>query len=431
MEGFRPGVKADLTQVSERLRTFYTRIHNRFRLIGWDECGLTPLDEMFTLDGDAAHADGYVWLAGRKKDLIIRGAQHKARSCYEGNQEIRWQKLSAATKPHFTGAYHAPAIVANPTVRQHLSCRFVDNRHYPSFIDHRCGVPERSDPDSARRSVRGGADTAAAEVDPIPTWFTQFLNDRQTRKPSAHTMKAYRQDFTSIATLITGDPARLGVADITKDTMRTAFAAYARNHEAASIRRCWSTWNVLCTFLYTGEMLAANPMQLVGRPKLAKPLPKALPRTAVEALLETVAHDQDSKRQIDWAERDLAIIHTTLLAGLRAEELRQADVGDIRTKDDGSAVIHVKGKGGKDRSVPIEAELLSVIEAYLAAARSGSTVIQSAKRTAGAPPYRDGRPKLRCSLAATANASPVEHCNRESNGPSNAPDPKRSPFPAL
>lgn len=42
--------------------------------------------------------------------------------------------------------------------------------------------------------------------------------------------------------------------------MRHAFAAYARDHEAASIRRCWSTWNVLCTFLYTGEQLAANPM---------------------------------------------------------------------------------------------------------------------------------------------------------------------------
>ena len=147
--------------------------------------------------------------------------------------------------------------------------------------------------------------------------------------------------------------------------MRTAFAAYARDHEAASIRRCWSTWNVLCTFLYTGEVLAANPMQLVGRPKLAKPLPKALPRTAVEALLETAAQDHAFQRQIDWAERDLAIVLTALLAGLRAEELRQADVGDIRTTDDGAAVIHVKGKGGKDRSVPIEAELLSVIEAYL------------------------------------------------------------------
>jgi integrase len=178
-------------------------------------------------------------------------------------------------------------------------------------------------------------------------------------------MKAYRQDFIAIATLVTGDPARLGVADITQDSMRTAFAAYARDHEAASIRRCWSTWNVLCTFLYTGEQLAANPMQLVGRPKLAKPLLKALPRTAVEALLETVAHDRGSQRQIDWAERDLALILTALLAGLRADELRQADIGDIRTTDDGAAVVHVKGKGGKDRSVPVEAELLAIVAVYL------------------------------------------------------------------
>ena len=227
-------------------------------------------------------------------------------------------------------------------------------------------VPERSETGSPPPSVRFGVDTEAAEVDAIPEWFSQFLNDRQTRKPSAHTMKAYRQDFIAIATLLAGgDPSRLAVADITKDSMRSAFAAYARDHEAASIRRCWSTWNVLCTFLYTGEQLMANPMQLVGRPKLAKPLPKALPRTAVEALLETVAQDQNSRRQTDWAERDLALILTALLAGLRAEELRQADVGDIRTTDDGSGVIHVKGKGGKERSVPIEAELLSVIQTYL------------------------------------------------------------------
>lgn len=56
--------------------------------------------------------------------------------------------------------------------------------------------------------------------------------------------------------------------------------------------------------------------------------------------------------------------------GPRAQKLfasgfRQADVGDIRTTDDGAAVILVKGKGGKERAVPIEAGLLSVIEAYL------------------------------------------------------------------
>jgi integrase len=69
-------------------------------------------------------------------------------------------------------------------------------------------------------------------------------------------------------------------------------------------------------------------MQLVGRPKLAKPLPKALPRTAVEALLETVAQDRGSRRQTDWAERDLALILTALLAGLRAGELCTTDIGD-------------------------------------------------------------------------------------------------------
>jgi integrase/recombinase XerC len=220
--------------------------------------------------------------------------------------------------------------------------------------------------DHARPAPPDGSNTDAAEADPFPDWFTAFLHDRQTRKPSAHTIKAYHQDYVAIASLINSDdPASMNIVDITKDSMRAAFAAYAQDHEAASIRRCWSTWNVLCTFLYTGEQLAANPMQLVGRPKLAKALPKALPRTAVEALLETVAQDRNSQRQTDWAERDLAIILTALLAGLRAEELRGINVGDIRTTDDGAAVIHVKGKGGKERSVPIEAELLSVIQTYL------------------------------------------------------------------
>src|SRR5271166_6652422 len=242
----------------------------------------------------------------------------------------------------------------------------MDKIDYPSFFWHRGRVPDHPGPTSAPTPARTGDASEPADAESFPDWFTQFLNDRQTRKPSAHTMKAYRQDFAAIAFLVTdGNPARLTVADITKDSMRYAFAAYARDHEAASIGRCWSTWNVLCTFLYTGEQLAANPMQLVGRPKLAKPLPKALPRTAVEALLATVADDRDSQRRTDWAERDLALILTGLLAGLRAEELLRADVGDIRTTDDGAAVVHVKGKGGKERSVPIEGGLLSVIEAYL------------------------------------------------------------------
>ena len=67
---------------------------------------------------------------------------------------------------------------------------------------------------------------------------------------------------------------RLGT-DITKDRMRAAFAAYAPAHEPASIRRCWSTWNVLCAFLHTAELIPANPMAFVSKPKAAKTLPRS------------------------------------------------------------------------------------------------------------------------------------------------------------
>ena len=95
-----------------------------------------------------------------------------------------------------------------------------------------------------------------------PEWFAAFLADRGTRKPSAHTLKAYRQDFDAIAALIAGGQVLPGVAlgSITIDTMRTAFARYAQTHEAALIQRCWSTWNVLCTYLYTAELIGSNPM---------------------------------------------------------------------------------------------------------------------------------------------------------------------------
>jgi integrase/recombinase XerC len=137
-------------------------------------------------------------------------------------------------------------------------------------------------PDESRS---GAGATAAA----LPGWFVDFLDDRATRKPSAHTMAAYRQDFAAIAAQLAADRAGdIALAEVTKDHMRAAFAAYASTHEPASIRRCWSTWNVLCDFLYTAELIAANPMPFVGRPKPAKTLPRSLPRPAVGALLEAV-----------------------------------------------------------------------------------------------------------------------------------------------
>src|SRR4051794_25960162 len=160
--------------------------------------------------------------------------------------------------------------------------------------------------------------TDATRDDGRPAWFQAFLADRGTRKPSAHTMKAYRQDFDAIATLIVGEHepvAGMPLSAICTDQLRTGFAGYADTHEAASIRRCWSTWNVLCTYLFTAELIPANPMPQIGRPKTTKTLPKALHHTAISELVAATEDDEQLRRS-DWPERDRAIILTALLAGL-------------------------------------------------------------------------------------------------------------------
>ncbi len=194
-----------------------------------------------------------------------------------------------------------------------------------------------------------------------------FLRDRAIRKPSPHTVKAYKQDFISIATLLAGNPERVAHLTpdaITKDAMRTAFAAYANTHEAASIRRCWSNWNTLCDFLFRGELIALNPMSLIGRPKVAKTLPKGLDADTISELLRVIDDERGSRRRSDWADRDRAIVLTAVLTGLRADELMRADIRDIRPTDDGG-VVHVRGKGNKDRRIPVEQPLIRELEAYL------------------------------------------------------------------
>ena len=116
-------------------------------------------------------------------------------------------------------------------------------------------------------------------------------------------------------------------------------------------------------------------MPLIGRPKVAKTLPKGLGAETIAELLRVIDEDRGSGRRSDWAERDRAIVLTAVLAGLRADKLVRADVGHIRLTDEGG-VIHVHGKGNKDRRIPVERALIHELEAYLDSRQSrfpGST----------------------------------------------------------
>jgi integrase/recombinase XerC len=61
-----------------------------------------------------------------------------------------------------------------------------------------------------------------------------------------------------------------------------------------------------------------------------------LPAGSVAALLARLNTDPQPRRRSDWVERDRALILSALLAGLRADELLRANVGDLRGRDDGA-----------------------------------------------------------------------------------------------
>jgi integrase len=93
----------------------------------------------------------------------------------------------------------------------------------------------------------------------------------------------------------------------------------------------------------------------------------------VAALLAALDAESEPHHRRDWMERDRAHL-TSLLTGLRADELLRANVGDIRRTDDGAAVP-VRGKGGKDLRIPVQSPLVQILERYLdsRAARFPST----------------------------------------------------------
>lgn len=241
---------------------------------------------------------------------------------------------------------------------------FTDNHEYV------CSLPRVSEYPPAQATswskLQGRNESEPRER---PDWFAAFLADRGSAKPSPHTVRAYAQDFDSIAALIVtdrdaDDGTELKLADITTDNVRGAFARYAANHKPASIRRCWSTWNALCTFLFREELISTNPMSRVRRPKPDATTPKSLARETVDAVLTAITADSQSDNPRVWVERDQAMVLTCLLAGLRTEELVQTNIEDVRRTSRG-AFIHVRGKNRKERNVPIESPLIEVIERYL------------------------------------------------------------------
>lgn len=203
--------------------------------------------------------------------------------------------------------------------------------------------------------------------EPVVELIDEFFLARRPKKHSAHTLAAYERDLHSVlghlADVLDKKPDDVVIGDLTVRVLRRGFAAIS-HQSAATISRTWSTWNQLFTFLVADGIVEGNPMAAVEKPRVPKSRPKAITGDdSVHLLLQVAAAGRKNARD-PWPERDLAVVVTLVTCGLRLAELLSLTMRSIDGPPD-DRVIGVRGKGNKERTIPLEPEVESIITSYV------------------------------------------------------------------
>jgi tyrosine recombinase XerC len=188
----------------------------------------------------------------------------------------------------------------------------------------------------------------------INKYIDQFLLYLEAeRNYSSHTLINYRIDLREFSHY--GGALTLEAIDYL--TIRK-FLIYLKdkNYSKSSISRKLACLRSFFKFLCRENIVTTNPAVSISTPKKDKRLPHFLEPQEIESLLDAPSGDSESEC------RDKALMETLYGSGIRVGELRDANIDDL---DLFSGLLKVRGKGKKERIVPIGSMALRVLERYL------------------------------------------------------------------
>jgi len=196
--------------------------------------------------------------------------------------------------------------------------------------------------------------------------FEEFLQEENNLECNLEQERAAYQNLKKQAperdngdVIATVGPHTLTNAVVTADVaVIRSFLSYLDNkqYSAATLARKIATLRSFYRWLESHNLVASNPMPLIRTPKQSKRLPKAIDVEQVEKLLSAPS-DSDL-----LGLRDRAILETLYSTGIRVSELVSINRGDI--DEPGEALI-VRGKGRKERIVPLGSHALNAIAKYM------------------------------------------------------------------
>jgi len=191
---------------------------------------------------------------------------------------------------------------------------------------------------------------------------------------AGNTVSAYRRDLDRYASFLAGR-GRTELAEVTERDV-TAYLAALRTGDgehpplaAASTGRAVTAVRGLHKFAAREGTTATDPAREVRPPAPPLRLPKALPVADVIRLLDAAGAGEPP-----MSLRDRALLELLYGTGARISEVVGADVDDLDLGEDGAgdrrpALLKLRGKGGKERVVPVGSYAREALAGYLIRAR--------------------------------------------------------------
>ncbi len=204
-------------------------------------------------------------------------------------------------------------------------------------------------------------------------WVQKFLAHLATdRGASVYTQRNYGQ---ALAEFVRWQVAERKSAPAWEKLQRDDFRAFVRflgrnNLSRAAVQLRFSALRTFYKFLMRHGVVEVLPIKNLSLPKLEKRLPRFLTKQQMEELLvaparllEMQKHKKGPGRPVSAQVclRDIAVLETIYSCGLRISELCGLRADDI---DGSEQVVRVRGKGKKERLVPIGRPALAAIEHY-------------------------------------------------------------------
>lgn len=193
---------------------------------------------------------------------------------------------------------------------------------------------------------------------------------------AANTLAAYRRDLRRYLAFVGDVPLEA----VTRETV-TAYLASLRAPDGSgavlsdtSIARMTASVRGFHRFLASEGVVAHNPAARVPSPRVPKGVPRALAAEEVARLLDGV----DGEGAL--ALRDRALLEVLYGGGLRISEAVGLDQADVETAAD--LAVRVRGKGDKERLVPVGRMAAEAVARYLRAGRPELVKVAGARRRA-------------------------------------------------